>query len=240
MLRKIDKPFIFLLSEDSNSHFTYRSTFVCGRVSFRMPALRLQVLVLSLRVSSWYYALCSYVEVGKCSLIHLRSVKPKFKTGTPNVICFARIQARILCDWTCASIVALLLRYRENTNYLHRSKCTIIHCSYNIGQFLIWYYYTYVFFSSKLADQSKGEIYICVPSMLISSFLLLIRLDFPNYVPHWIFPTKIWAVLLSFFMLNTLLRLVLLLTIGKTFDNYDQILSHQLRNVVYSVASSQV
>jgi hypothetical protein len=166
-------------------------------------------------------------------------VKPKFKSGTPDALCSARILARMLCDWTCASIVALLLRYRENTNYLHRSKCTIIHRSYNIGQFLTRYYCTYVF-PNKLADQSKGEIYVFVPSMLISSFLLQIRLYFPNYVPHWIFPTKIWAVLLSFFMLKTVLCLVLDLNIGIMFNNNDQILCYHLHNVVYSAASSRV
>ena len=41
-------------------------------------------------------------------------------------------------------------------------------------------------------------------------------------------------------MLNTVLRLVLLSTIGIMLDNYDQILSYHLSNVVYSAASSRV
>jgi len=143
MLRKIYIPFTFLLSENSNSHFAYWSTFVSCRVRFRIPALRFSSFLCACAV---LITLCVPIcKLGKCSLIHLRSVKPKFKSGTPNAVCFARIQARMPCDWTCASFVTLLLRYRENTNYLQRSKCTIIHCSYNIGQFLIWYYYTYVF-----------------------------------------------------------------------------------------------
>lgn len=51
----------FLLSENSNSHFTDRSNFLSGRTSFRIPPLRLQVLVLSLRVRGSYYALFSYI-----------------------------------------------------------------------------------------------------------------------------------------------------------------------------------
>jgi hypothetical protein len=76
-------------------------------------------------------------KLGKCSLFHLWSVKPKFKSGTPDALYFARTLAQMLCDWTCASIVVLLLRYRENTNYLHRSKCRYI-----MGLFLARYYYT--------------------------------------------------------------------------------------------------
>jgi hypothetical protein len=84
-------------------------------------------------------------KLGKCSLFHLRSAKPKFKSGTPDALRFARNLARMLCDWICASFVVLLLRYRENTPYLHRSKCPVIHCWYIMGLFVARYYNTYVF-----------------------------------------------------------------------------------------------
>lgn len=65
-------------------------------------------------------------KLGKCSLLHLKSVKPKFKSATPDFLCFALILDRMPCDWTCASIVVMLLRYRENTNYLLTSKYTVV------------------------------------------------------------------------------------------------------------------
>jgi len=51
---------------------------------------------------------------------------------------------------------------------------------------------------------------------------------------------KLVQICFPFFVLSTVLRLILVLAIGLMFDNNDQTLSYHLRNLVYAVASSRV
>ena len=87
-MRKTAERFKFSLSSNtSNEHFTWKTTCVSGRMSVRIPSLRIRSSCLTLKPSR---------KLGKQTLFHLSRVCQERKSGAPDFSCLPRIPATAL------------------------------------------------------------------------------------------------------------------------------------------------
>lgn len=87
-MRKTAERFKFSLrSNTSNEHFTWKPACVSGRISVRIPALRIR---------SSYHTLKPSRKLWKQTLCHISRVCQERKSGAPDSLCLPRIPATAL------------------------------------------------------------------------------------------------------------------------------------------------